>query len=284
MTSRRQRDYEEGLKRQAERKPSSGEAGAVLRKIMGRGASDESPATVASPAPHPPEALPLASPTPVASPAAPASPAPLADLRGVELLAALPQSERFLQVPHAILDHLLPMLSPFAQLVYLRLYRLSHGFGSDSCSVSLPTLAAKTAISERSIHRSLAELESRGLVARTAHVFGKGKPQGVTYRVAAPASPAREARAATVASPARAASIKESSKQKIQSAPAPRSEPEEERPMFAIRLRAARLFEAHNKSAEYAARQLRADVIAGLIGEGLAYSPADLDAALEPFR
>jgi hypothetical protein len=77
-------------------------------------------------------------------------------------------------VPNRVLDNLLPQLEPYEQLVYLRLYRLSHGFRTDTCLVSLDRLATACKISHSSTIRAIRDLESKGLVRRLeAKLAGK---------------------------------------------------------------------------------------------------------------
>ncbi len=69
-------------------------------------------------------------------------------------------------IPNAILDSLLPQLEPFEQLVYLRLYRLSHGFRSETCLIGLDRLATVCKISPSSAIRAIRELENKRLIRR----------------------------------------------------------------------------------------------------------------------
>ncbi len=111
-----------------------------------------------------------------------------------DLLASLPSVTGYLKLGNQIIDHLLPQLEPYEQLAYLQLYRLSHGNGKPNCLISMPKLAKRTKISERTLWRAVAELDRKGLVKKTATTHGKSKEQGITYWVATPASPAAQAR------------------------------------------------------------------------------------------
>jgi hypothetical protein len=75
-------------------------------------------------------------------------------------------------VPNTVLDNLLPQLEPYEQLVYLRLYRLSHGFRTDTCLVSVDRLATACKISPSSTIRAIRDLESKGLVRRLEAKLG----------------------------------------------------------------------------------------------------------------
>jgi hypothetical protein len=109
-----------------------------------------------------------------------------------DLLASLPNVAGYLRLSNQIVDHLLPQLEPYEQIIYLQLFRLSHGNGKSFCLISMPKLARRTRISERSAWRAVAELTRKGLVRREASVHGKGKEQGISFWVAIPASPAAQ--------------------------------------------------------------------------------------------
>jgi hypothetical protein len=75
-------------------------------------------------------------------------------------------------VPNTVLDNLLPQLEPYEQLVYLRLYRLSHGFRTDTCLVSVDRLATACMISPSSTIRAVRDLERKGMVRRLEAKLG----------------------------------------------------------------------------------------------------------------
>jgi hypothetical protein len=75
-------------------------------------------------------------------------------------------------VPNAVLDGLLPQLEPFEQLVYLRLYRLSHGFRNETCLIGLDRLSSVCKISPSSAIRAIRGLESKGLIRRLRAKLG----------------------------------------------------------------------------------------------------------------
>ncbi|HEX2521596.1 MAG TPA: hypothetical protein VHP35_05665 [Terriglobia bacterium] len=81
-------------------------------------------------------------------------------------------------VPNAILDSLLPQLEPFEQLVYLRLYRLSHGFRNETCLIGLDRLSSVCKISPSSTIRAIRGLEGKGLIRRLRAKLG-GKMSGI---------------------------------------------------------------------------------------------------------
>lgn len=161
-------------------------------------------ASVAGPAKVPLKALPEAGHASVAGPAIETgheAPAP-------DLLASLPSVAGYLKLTNQIVDHLLPQLEPYEQIVYLQLYRLSHGNGKPFCLISMPKLARRTKISERSLWRAVAELGRKGLVKKHSSVHGRGKEQGISFWVAAPAGHARGASHARQAGHARQADNK----------------------------------------------------------------------------
>ena len=89
--------------------------------------------------------------------------------------------------PNTILDGLLPLLDPAASLIYLRLYRLSHGFRSNTCTVGTARLAASVNMSEKTVERMIPKLENLGLLQRLGANFGKGV-KGNIYRINLPAT------------------------------------------------------------------------------------------------
>jgi helix-turn-helix protein len=106
-------------------------------------------------------------------------------------LANLADVKGELRVPNTIVDSLLPTLEPAAALVYLRLYRLSHGYRRDTCLVGLQKLATATNTSQRTVQRAIEYLERRYLILREGASFG-GKIKGIQFRVKVPGSPATQ--------------------------------------------------------------------------------------------
>ena len=93
-----------------------------------------------------------------------------------------------LRVPNTIIDSLLPTLEPAAALLYLRLYRLSHGYRKETCIVGLQKLASATNTSPRTVQRAIDYLERRQLILREGASFG-GKTKGIQFRVRVPGCP-----------------------------------------------------------------------------------------------
>ena len=148
------------------------------------------PARPAPPAYHAPDAPPAPgaqkSPDPLhgapdAQHAPPASPAPVAG---------------FTRIPNDLLDRILPTLDIYGQSLLVRLYRLSRGFNSDTCNVSIGKLASACNFSTRKVQMGLAALEMRGLIQRLIedHKNRDFNLRGITFRILiSDPSPARRA-------------------------------------------------------------------------------------------
>jgi len=100
----------------------------------------------------------------------------------------LPIDTPHLRTPHEITDRVLPTLKPGCQVVLMRLYRLSAGFGSHTCHVSLPKLASSCNISETQIRIFLKDLERRRLIKRLSVDLANKiqSERGVTFEVLLP--------------------------------------------------------------------------------------------------
>src|SRR5829696_7615027 len=113
--------------------------------------------------------------------------------------ALLPADAPHLRTPHEITDRILPTLKPGRQVVLMRLYRLSAGFGSNTCHVSLPKLASACNISETQIRIFLRALEQRKLIKRlSVDLSNKVQSErGVTFEVFLPRLGATKSTAGT---------------------------------------------------------------------------------------
>jgi len=91
----------------------------------------------------------------------------------------------FTRVPNELLDRIVPTLDTYDQSVLIRLYRLARGFNSDTCRVSVPTLAKACNISERQTRKSIVKLEGRELIQRIEQDFGNKNMalRGTTFRI-----------------------------------------------------------------------------------------------------
>lgn len=108
--------------------------------------------------------------------------------KGVDLIASLPEVNGRLELPYQVVDHLLRLLDPMEQAVYIQLYRLSWGFNKPTCSISNPKLAERTGMPESTVKKTLAKLRAKGLVKKTGINLGYGKDQGIDFWVTAPSS------------------------------------------------------------------------------------------------
>ena len=105
----------------------------------------------------------------------------------MDSLANLTTVKGTLHVPNTIVDVLLPALEPAAALLYLRLYRLSHGYRNESCIVGLQKLATATHTSQKTVQRAIDYLEKRRLIVREGANLG-GRTRGLQFRVRVPGS------------------------------------------------------------------------------------------------
>ncbi|HEY0322152.1 MAG TPA: hypothetical protein VGC66_14420 [Pyrinomonadaceae bacterium] len=108
-----------------------------------------------------------------------------AESKGASLLST---DAPHLRTPHEITDKILPTLKPGCQVVLMRLYRLSAGFGSDICHVSIPKLASACNISETQIRIFLRDLEQRKLIKRLSVDLANKiqSERGITFQVLLP--------------------------------------------------------------------------------------------------
>lgn len=111
--------------------------------------------------------------------------APPAKTKGATLLSA---DAPHLRTPHEITDGILPTLKPGCQVVLMRLYRLSAGFGSNTCHVSIGKLVSACNISETQIRIFLRDLEQRKLIKRlSVDLANKVQSErGITFEVLLP--------------------------------------------------------------------------------------------------
>jgi hypothetical protein len=139
---------------------------------------------------EPPPAGPLSSQPPAGSqPAQSSRPAAGRQIDAgmtINLLASLPDVKGHSEIPHQILDHLCRHLEPEEQVIYMQLYRLSWGFGKDTCEISNPRLSERSNVPLSTMKRKVGQLVSKGLVEKINTITGYGKDQAVVYRVAAP--------------------------------------------------------------------------------------------------
>jgi hypothetical protein len=137
--------------------------------------AEEGAATPKAPATPARRAAPAlqAAPAPRAS-AAQSEPEPLHRAAAAQYAAPAQQAAvaGYTRVSNDLLDRILPTLDTYDQAVLIRLYRLSRGFSSDTCRVSVPTLAKSCNVSERQVRKSVGKLEARELIQRIEQDFG----------------------------------------------------------------------------------------------------------------
>lgn len=109
---------------------------------------------------------------------------------------------KYTQTPNDISDKVLPTLSVYAQVVLMRLYRLSRGMqGAETCKVSYDTLARSCNASKSQVIRAVKELENARWIERIgSDLASSNKHQrGTVFRVMLPAAARTVARQTTVA-------------------------------------------------------------------------------------
>jgi DNA-binding Lrp family transcriptional regulator len=227
-----------------------------------------------------PESLPeamIARQATSAQPAFIAQEAPVASKLVVEARAG------YTRVPNTVLDGILPTLDPYQQAVYVRLFRLTHGFQRDTCKISFETLAERSGMSKRQVIRAIEKLEAVGLVERTSGLRGKKSERGNVYRVPGPpvaegamsAQQATSARQAMSAHEAHMKDLKENhEKAPGTDVPAPGS-------VYDVRKKAAQIYEARHREPEFNATALRAAVVAELVDTGLVVDEPTIDEAIK---
>lgn len=99
------------------------------------------------------------------------------------ILSLIPQVSGHTTLPHAYTDHLARWLSADEQAVYVQLYRLSRGWGKDTCFISNRRLSERSGVPETSMRRAVRKLQSKQLIEKTSRVFGSNTDQGIEYRL-----------------------------------------------------------------------------------------------------
>src|ERR1044071_2574202 len=91
-------------------------------------------------------------------------------------------STGYLKLPNLIADHLMKILDSSEFTVYLRLYRLSHGFHQTTCLVGYKALGESCNLSDRQVRRIIPSLVSRKLI-RIIDTYNEATRQGTLYEV-----------------------------------------------------------------------------------------------------
>jgi hypothetical protein len=129
--------------------------------------------------------------TPVALPQPPLQTEPVIKSEPVTIsegVSILPDDAPHLRMPYQVFDVILPRLKPAPRVLLERLYRLSAGWHSDTCTVSIGKLASQCKIGETQVRQYLHELESAGYIKRVRNETG-GKDldaRGIMFKVLLP--------------------------------------------------------------------------------------------------
>lgn len=139
----------------------------------------------------PPQSEPVRLPNPPTErTGSPVEPVPAANQTGSPGRTGLPAepvrvTDGFTSLTNHLLDDVLPTLEPHEQVILLRLYRLSRGFGKARCKVSRKKLIAKTRVKRTRLLEALAVLEDRGHIKRLPDDISSGDvyDRGMNFEV-----------------------------------------------------------------------------------------------------
>jgi len=142
----------------------------------------DSPTTTDRPSKTPPLARPMDSPSITDRPSMTDS-LSAEDTPETNFKQSLPEKAGRLDLPHRYTDHACSLLSPDEQAVYLQLYRLSWGWGKDTCFISNPRLSERSNVPETTLRRVVKKLVAKKLAEILDRKFGSQREQGIVYRV-----------------------------------------------------------------------------------------------------
>lgn len=258
MTSKRQRDarLRAGLDAIDRDRTSGAKVSDVIRKFIG------------DPEPMPATGIPTAGTVPAGhSEVYPGGTVPTA---GIPITGTV---RGYTRIPNAILDELLRTLTAPEQLVYLRLYRLSHGFERDTCAVGYITLGKSTNLGRNTVRRAVEGLVAKRLIVRreegagashtTYTVMSPSVPTTGTPRVGIPAKGIPGAGTVPTVGPMKGKI------QRHEERPAVAVAPSSSLSVYDVRTIAARFRELHHGESDYTKDRLRADVRSALVGQGI---------------
>lgn len=162
------------------------------------------PSDVAPPSNVPPTTdtapPPDATPTPDVAPPHLQQP-PLQSVAPTPPAAATPDvaPEQFTRVVNGIFDKILPTLKPAEQLVLLRLYRLTRGFNTNVCRVTIGRLATTCNIGTTAARLATQSLETKGYIRRigTDMANTNQNDRGIDFEMLLPAAAPTRRGAAT---------------------------------------------------------------------------------------
>jgi len=101
-----------------------------------------------------------------------------------------PRAAHF-RFPYEVLDSTFSKVNPLPRVVLLRLYRLTAGFDSNTCHVSIGKLVSHCKIGETKLRACLRELERDGYIRRVSIDVAHKNPdaRGITFEVLLPRLP-----------------------------------------------------------------------------------------------
>jgi hypothetical protein len=105
-----------------------------------------------------------------------------------DLMTSLPRVNGHMKLSHQITDCLYARLDPYEQAVHLQLYRLSWGYGKQTCLIGLPRLAERAGMGTTAAAQAIKKLIKKDLVRKLGMRFGRSKEQGIEYWVRPPLS------------------------------------------------------------------------------------------------
>ena len=202
----------------------------------------------------------------------------------------------YLKVPNWMLFNLFPTLDPAEQVVYLRLYLYTHGFGRNPHLVNQQALANESQMNAKTFMRAMTRLQGRGLVERlnVKHTGGNHE-RGTLVRVNIPelagapeGAMVKKGVTDDLGVTDRKGDMKrireERKGEKAPAAPIPFASPEQKEESRAeLRYMAARLMERH-KGEGYTIEALRADMLNALDAQGGSVDAATMEWILDPYR
>ena len=101
----------------------------------------------------------------------------------LNLLDTLPDSAGYTKTPNRYYDHLCPQLTPDEQAIYSQLFRLSHGYGKETCFISNNRLSERSSVPVSTLKRVILKLVGKGLIEKVSATHGPGTEQGITFKI-----------------------------------------------------------------------------------------------------
>ena len=132
--------------------------------------------------------------TPAELPIPPLQTEPLAESKPVAISEGgliLPEKAAHLRFPYEVFDGIMGKLKPAPRVLLERLYRLSAGWDTDTCIVSIGKLSSTCKIGETQVRQYLRDLEAEGYIQRMGDDIGNKNfdARGIKFRVLLPRIP-----------------------------------------------------------------------------------------------